>query len=70
CVVGTGISYAGWWCRAQVSATTFTLVGVVNKLLTVLLNVLVWNKHASGPGIACLLVCLVGGGIYKQSPMR
>jgi hypothetical protein len=23
-VVGTGISYSGWWCRSQLSATMFS----------------------------------------------
>jgi GDP-mannose transporter len=70
CIVGTAISYCGWWCRGQISATSFTLVGVVNKVLTVLLNVFVWDKHASAIGIAFLMLCLVGGGLYKQAPMR
>ena len=38
CIVGTGIGYTGWWCRDKVSATSFTLIGVINKCLTVLLN--------------------------------
>ena len=41
CVAGTLIGYTGWLCRGMISATSFTLVGVVNKFLTVLLNVLV-----------------------------
>ena len=41
CVAGTLIGYTGWLCRGMVSATSFTLVGVVNKFLTVLLNVMV-----------------------------
>ncbi|KAG5177489.1 hypothetical protein JKP88DRAFT_332652 [Tribonema minus] len=70
CVVGTAISYCGWWCRGRVSATTFTLVGVINKVLTVLLNVVIWDKHASPVGLAFLLLCLGGGALYKQAPMR
>jgi len=46
CVVGTGIGYSSWWCRDKVSATSFTLVGVMNKCLTVLLNLLIWDQHA------------------------
>jgi GDP-mannose transporter len=34
CVVGTGIGYSSWWCRDKVSATSFTLIGVMNKCLT------------------------------------
>jgi GDP-mannose transporter len=70
CIAGTGIGYSSWWCRDKVSATSFTLIGVMNKCLTILLNVMVWDKHAPPGGIASLVFCLVGGAIYQQSPMR
>ena len=70
CVAGTGIGYSSWWCRDKVSATSFTIVGVMNKCLTILLNYMVWDNHAKPAGIACLFLCLVGGSVYKQAPMR
>merc|ERR1712205_272376 len=42
----------------------------MNKLLTVLINVLIWDKHASPVGIAALCVCLGGGAMYQQAPLR
>ena len=36
--------YTGWMCRDLISATSYTLVGVVNKFITILLNVLVWGE--------------------------
>lgn len=53
--------YTGWLCRSMVSATTYTLVGVVNKFLTVLLNTFVWDKHSSPFGIFAVCVCLLAG---------
>ena len=50
CVAGTLIGWAGWQCRNLVSATSYTLIGVVNKLLTVVLSVLFLDKHASFAG--------------------
>mmetsp|Transcript_4159 Transcript_4159/g.6058 ORF Transcript_4159/g.6058 Transcript_4159/m.6058 type:complete len:355 (+) Transcript_4159:205-1269(+) len=70
CLVGTGIGYSGWWCRAKVSATSFTLIGVLNKCLTVFMNVLIWDQHATPIGIASLFLCLIGGTFYRQAPMR
>jgi len=52
CAAGTGIGYSAWWCRGKVSATTFTLVGVINKCLTILLNFVIWDQHATPKGIA------------------
>lgn len=54
----------------MVSATTYTLVGVVNKFLTVLLNVVVWDKHSSPLGLVGVCICLLAGSFYQQSPRR
>ena len=54
----------------MVSATTYTLVGVVNKFITVLLSVLFLDKHASNLGIAALLFCLLSGTLYQQADKR
>jgi len=70
CGVGCGISYSGWWARDVTSATTYTLIGVLNKLGTVLVNALIWDKHASWKGIAALAICLCGGTFYQQAPVR
>jgi GDP-mannose transporter len=42
----------------------------MNKCLTILLNVMIWDQHAPPGGIFCLFVCIGGGMVYKQSPMR
>jgi len=70
CLVGCGISYTGWWCRDVTSATTYTLIGVLNKLATVTVNLLIWDQHASWTGILALLICLIGGAFYQQAPSR
>ena len=70
CLVGICISWAGFWCQSLVTATTYTVVGVMNKMLTVTVNVLIWDKHASTQGIGSLLLCLVAGSLYQQAPLR
>jgi len=70
CVIGVGISWAGWNCRSKISATSFTLLGVVCKFLSVLLNVAIWDKHATPRGLAMLALCLVCSSLYKQAPKK
>ena len=70
CAAGTMIGYTGWLCRGMVSATTYTLVGVVNKFLTVLLNVALWDKHSSPLGLFAVCLCLLSGTFYEQAPRR
>jgi len=57
-------------CQSLLSATSYTVVGVMNKMLTITINVLIWDNHASGYGIFSLSVCLVGGSLYQQAPPR
>ena len=70
CVTSVLIAYSGWHCRKLVSASCFTVLGVGNKLLTVLVNKLIWAQSASLMGYVCLLVCLLAAVCYRQAPMR
>ena len=70
CAAGVAMSYFAFLCRAAISATSFTVVGNVCKVLTVLINVSIWDKHASPEGLGALLVCLVAAAAYQQSPLR
>ena len=70
CVVGVAISFFGFRARSLVSATCFTVLGVANKMATVIVNTLMWDEHATAFGIASLFVCLLGAAAYQQSPMR
>lgn len=67
CMFGLAISFFGFAARKAISATAFTVTGVVNKLLTVVINVLIWDKHASTPGLFCLLLTIFGGVLYQQT---
>eukprot|EP00252_Welwitschia_mirabilis_P021508 TRINITY_DN5534_c0_g2_i1.p1 TRINITY_DN5534_c0_g2~~TRINITY_DN5534_c0_g2_i1.p1 ORF type:complete len:346 (+),score=37.49 TRINITY_DN5534_c0_g2_i1:254-1291(+) len=67
CVFGLAISFFGFAARKAVSATAFTVTGVVNKFLTVVINVLIWDKHATAIGLVFLLLTIVGGVLYQQS---
>ncbi|KAL6572374.1 hypothetical protein OROMI_013332 [Orobanche minor] len=48
-----------------ISATAFTVTGVVNKFLAVAINVLIWDKHSTPFGLVCLLLTVVGGVLYE-----
>ena len=71
CAAGCAISYLGWRARALVTATCYTVLGVANKMVTVLVNALLFgNQRASPAGVACLVACLVAASLYQQAPMR
>lgn len=68
--LGAAMSYFAWMARSLLAATSFTIVGNVCKILTIAINVAIWDKHASGFGVLCLLFCLGAAFLYKQAPMR
>lgn len=49
CVGGLGMSYFSFALRAVISATSFSVIGNICKVLTILVNVLMWDRHASTP---------------------
>eukprot|EP00549_Striatella_unipunctata_P023764 CAMPEP_0118688746 /NCGR_PEP_ID=MMETSP0800-20121206/9090_1 /TAXON_ID=210618 ORGANISM="Striatella unipunctata, Strain CCMP2910" /NCGR_SAMPLE_ID=MMETSP0800 /ASSEMBLY_ACC=CAM_ASM_000638 /LENGTH=330 /DNA_ID=CAMNT_0006586037 /DNA_START=874 /DNA_END=1866 /DNA_ORIENTATION=- len=69
-ILGAAMSYFAWMARSLLAATSFTIVGNVCKVFTIFINVMIWDKHASGFGIVCLICCLGAAYFYKQAPMR
>ncbi|KAL9226725.1 hypothetical protein vseg_002503 [Gypsophila vaccaria] len=67
CLFGLSISFFGFSCRKAISATGFTVLGIVNKLLTVVINLIIWDKHSTVVGTVGLLICMLGGVMYQQS---
>ncbi|XP_057765990.1 GDP-mannose transporter GONST3 [Salvia miltiorrhiza] len=67
CLFGLAISFFGFSCRRAISATGFTVLGIVNKLLTVVINLIIWDKHSTLVGTIGLLICMGGGIMYQQS---
>mmetsp|Transcript_19939 Transcript_19939/g.39147 ORF Transcript_19939/g.39147 Transcript_19939/m.39147 type:complete len:308 (-) Transcript_19939:307-1230(-) len=70
CACGVAISYYAFLCRAAVSATSFTVLGNTCKVITVTLNILVWDNHATPEGVMSLFMCLVCAYFYDQAPIR
>ncbi|KAG0472443.1 hypothetical protein HPP92_016989 [Vanilla planifolia] len=56
--------------KRAISATGFTVLGIVNKLLTVVINLVIWDKHSTLIGTIGLLICMLGGVLYQQSTTR
>jgi hypothetical protein len=70
CVMGVSISYSGWRTRSVITATTFTLVGLLNKMATIVFTVIVWPADASFSSIATLVFCILFGLLYQDAPKR
>lgn len=52
------------------TATTFTVLGVMNKVLTVLMSYLLISGAATFMGVVGLFACIGAGTMYEQAPPR
>ena len=70
CAMAVLMSYLTMACRKAVSATAFTVVGNVCKVITIVVSALIWGQHVTLFGTASLLACLVAATFYEQAPLR
>jgi GDP-mannose transporter len=52
------------------TATTFTVLGVMNKVLTILMSYLLIAGTATFVGVLGLFACIGAGTMYEQAPPR
>jgi GDP-mannose transporter len=70
CVIGLGVSHSAYVMRSACSATLSAVVGILCKVVTVVINMVIWDKHASFVELVFLALGLVAGALYEQAPMR
>jgi solute carrier family 35 len=70
CLIGIGVSHSAYVMRSACSATLSAVVGILCKVLTVLINICLWDKHASAVELTFLALGLIAGAFYEQAPLR
>jgi len=71
CVIGTVLSFSGLTLRGLISATSFTIVGVACKMLSILLNeITIGEDKGSLVRLFSVIACIGFSALYKQAPMR
>jgi solute carrier family 35 protein len=70
CFLGMGMSTLSYRLRAMVSSTYMAIVGNICKVITVIINFFIWDKHANVYGMIALAICLVCAYFYDQAPRR
>ena len=70
CGVGIGISWSGFQCQKLMSATSYTVLGVANKVAVVAASALLLGGGVSPAGLCALMACLVGCSLYRPAPLR
>jgi hypothetical protein len=65
CFIGVAISYCSWRLRELVSATSFGLIGVVNKMFTICVSAFIWPASFSVRGTLALVGCVTSAMMYS-----
>merc|ERR1712157_531112 len=70
CVFGPSISSLGFASRQILSAANFELVGLSCKLISILINVILWSRHATYVGLTAVVISLFAASFYKEESPR
>ena len=70
CGIGLAISFAGFHARVLLSATSFTVLGVANKVISIFLSLMFFGGMADGikwESLAGLFICIGCGTAYAKT---
>jgi len=67
CVAGVMISYSSWRLREIISPTAFGIVGVVNKMITVVVSSMIWPTEFSLAGTLAIIGVIASALSYGGS---
>jgi len=63
-VVGSGMTFATFWCMKVTSPTTYSVTGSLNKIPLAVLGIFIFNHWPTPVGILGILLALSGGMVY------
>ena len=70
CIAGTVLSFTGMTLRSELSATSFTVLGIVCKMASSLLNELFAVPENSFTSMSCIFSAILCSSVYRQAPLR
>mmetsp|Transcript_11855 Transcript_11855/g.45923 ORF Transcript_11855/g.45923 Transcript_11855/m.45923 type:complete len:398 (-) Transcript_11855:830-2023(-) len=70
CLAGAVLSYTGMSLRTDLSATAFTVLGIVCKMGSSLLNEIFVAPETNRVNLLCILGVVLSSSFYKQAPQR
>ena len=70
CFAGTALSFTGMSLRTELSATLFTVLGIVCKMVSSLLNEIFVEPERDLARLSCIAAVIISSSFYKQAPLR
>jgi len=70
CLAGTALSYTGMSLRSELSATAFTILGVVCKMASIFMNEVFIEPENNLFRLSCIVAVVISSAMYRQAPLR
>ncbi len=70
CFAGATLSFTGMSLRSALSATSFTVLGILCKMGSTLLNEILIEPEQDPNCLLCVIAVIISGAFYSQAPMR
>jgi len=70
CFAGAALSFTGMSLRTEFSATLFTVLGIVCKMASTLLNEIFVEPERDLARLSCITAVIISSSFYKQAPLR
>lgn len=67
--LGFYLNFAALWCVASTSATTYSIVGSMNKIPVLVLGFLMFRAKMTFDGVMFIMVALLGGFIFMYAKL-
>jgi GDP-mannose transporter len=67
--LGAGLNFASLWCVSATSATTYAIVGTLNKIPVTILGFYLFETAITREGIIFISMATLGGVIYGYSKL-
>ena len=70
CFAGAALSFTGMSLRTELSAASFTVVGIVCKMASTLLNEIFIEPEQDLVRLSCIGAVIISSAYYKQAPLK
>lgn len=70
CFAGATLSFTGMKLRSELSATSFTVLGILCKMVSMLLNEMFVESEQDLKRLLCIVIVIISSSFYKQAPKR
>lgn len=70
CFAGAALSFTGMSLRTELSATLFTVIGIVCKMASTFLNEIFVEPERDLARLLCIVAVIISSSFYKQAPLK